>query len=190
VEARLANIPPCLIGMEACVGAHHLSRKLASPDERGENRYAEPNVHRATLLLYRRFIAAARAYHARARKRIALPPYHMVIASPSRRRLSMMSATVVAPGSGRLRKYKLRGLWISFPCATSIACGFTAGSREEPRSPGPVIARRPNDAGPRTTMMNSAGWLWHHESVTSPRCKVYRSGAQLFVQSGVIFEVF
>jgi transposase len=28
VEARLANIPPCLIGMEACVGAHHLSRKL------------------------------------------------------------------------------------------------------------------------------------------------------------------
>src|SRR5213595_1653749 len=30
VEARLANIPPCLIRMEACVGAHHLSRKLAS----------------------------------------------------------------------------------------------------------------------------------------------------------------
>jgi transposase len=28
VDARLANIPPCLIGMEACVGAHHLSRKL------------------------------------------------------------------------------------------------------------------------------------------------------------------
>jgi hypothetical protein len=23
-------IPPCLIGMEACVGAHHLSRNLAS----------------------------------------------------------------------------------------------------------------------------------------------------------------
>src|SRR5208282_2427269 len=30
VEARLANIPPCLIGMEACVGAHYLGRKLAS----------------------------------------------------------------------------------------------------------------------------------------------------------------
>jgi transposase len=30
VEARLANIPRCLIGKEACVGAHHLSRKLAS----------------------------------------------------------------------------------------------------------------------------------------------------------------
>jgi len=30
VEARLANMPPCLIGMEACVGAHYLSRKLAS----------------------------------------------------------------------------------------------------------------------------------------------------------------
>jgi transposase len=28
VEARLANMQPCLIGMEACVGAHHLSRKL------------------------------------------------------------------------------------------------------------------------------------------------------------------
>jgi hypothetical protein len=30
IEARLANIPPCLIGMEACVGAHPLSRKLQS----------------------------------------------------------------------------------------------------------------------------------------------------------------
>ncbi len=28
VEARFANMTPCLIGMEACVGAHHLSRKL------------------------------------------------------------------------------------------------------------------------------------------------------------------
>jgi len=28
VGARLANLPSCLIGMEACVGAHHLSRKL------------------------------------------------------------------------------------------------------------------------------------------------------------------
>src|SRR5262249_32009025 len=28
VEARLANMPPCLIGMEPCVGAHHLSRQL------------------------------------------------------------------------------------------------------------------------------------------------------------------
>jgi hypothetical protein len=24
-QARFANMPPCLIGMEACVGAHHLS---------------------------------------------------------------------------------------------------------------------------------------------------------------------
>ena len=29
VEARFANMSPCLIGMEACVGAHHLSRKRA-----------------------------------------------------------------------------------------------------------------------------------------------------------------
>src|SRR5437588_8421365 len=28
VEARFANMPLCLIGMEACVGAHHLSRQL------------------------------------------------------------------------------------------------------------------------------------------------------------------
>src|SRR5262252_169897 len=28
VESRFANLPPCLIGMEACVGAHHLARKL------------------------------------------------------------------------------------------------------------------------------------------------------------------
>jgi transposase len=28
LDLRLANLPPCLIGMEACVGAHHLSRRL------------------------------------------------------------------------------------------------------------------------------------------------------------------
>ena len=28
VNARFANMPACLIGMEACVGAHHLSREL------------------------------------------------------------------------------------------------------------------------------------------------------------------
>lgn len=28
LERRLANLHPCLIGMEACVGAHHLSRRL------------------------------------------------------------------------------------------------------------------------------------------------------------------
>jgi len=28
VVERFANLPPCLVGMEACVGAHHLSRKL------------------------------------------------------------------------------------------------------------------------------------------------------------------
>jgi transposase len=28
VEARLANMPPCLVRMEACVGAHHFSGKL------------------------------------------------------------------------------------------------------------------------------------------------------------------
>jgi transposase len=28
IETRLVNMAPCLIGMEACVGSHHLSRKL------------------------------------------------------------------------------------------------------------------------------------------------------------------
>jgi transposase len=29
IEARVANMPPCLIGMEACVGAHHLMPQAA-----------------------------------------------------------------------------------------------------------------------------------------------------------------
>ncbi len=28
VEVRLANLAPCLVGMEACVGAHHLGRRI------------------------------------------------------------------------------------------------------------------------------------------------------------------
>jgi len=30
VEVRLANTAPCLVGMEACVGAHHLGRRVAA----------------------------------------------------------------------------------------------------------------------------------------------------------------
>jgi len=30
VEVRLANMAPCLVGMEACVGAHHLGRRVAA----------------------------------------------------------------------------------------------------------------------------------------------------------------
>ena len=45
VETRLANMPRCLIGMEACVGAHHLSRRLKTlghgcPADAGEIRAA------------------------------------------------------------------------------------------------------------------------------------------------------
>ena len=32
LERRLANIPRCLIGMEACSGAHHIGRQLAAVD--------------------------------------------------------------------------------------------------------------------------------------------------------------
>ena len=46
VEARFANMPPCLIGMEACVGAHHLSRcKTAHHlDENSLRRTAGPYI--------------------------------------------------------------------------------------------------------------------------------------------------
>ena len=30
LERRLANLPPCLIGLEACAGAHHVARQLAA----------------------------------------------------------------------------------------------------------------------------------------------------------------
>jgi transposase len=56
VEARFANMPRCLIGMEACVGAHHLSRRLQAlghdaqlmpakyvrPDSRGRRTLPQP----------------------------------------------------------------------------------------------------------------------------------------------------
>jgi transposase len=44
VEARPANMQPFLIGMEACVGAHHLSRKLQALDHE-----ARPSQVRADL---------------------------------------------------------------------------------------------------------------------------------------------
>lgn len=28
IAVRFANLPRCLVGMEACVGSHHLSRRL------------------------------------------------------------------------------------------------------------------------------------------------------------------
>jgi transposase len=30
IERRLANVPPCLIGMEACSGSHHIGRRLTA----------------------------------------------------------------------------------------------------------------------------------------------------------------
>jgi len=48
VEARFANLPPCLIGMEARVGAHHLSRKLNS-DETSCLRRSSSSSSRGTI---------------------------------------------------------------------------------------------------------------------------------------------
>ena len=39
VEARLANMSPCQIGMEACVGAHHLSKAQGAWSRRGDGDY-------------------------------------------------------------------------------------------------------------------------------------------------------
>jgi len=47
VEACFANMPPCLIGMEACVGAHHLSRKAEGARPRSA---ADAGKVRAALL--------------------------------------------------------------------------------------------------------------------------------------------
>ena len=33
LEQSLANVPPCLIGVQACAGAHHHGRKLRGPGE-------------------------------------------------------------------------------------------------------------------------------------------------------------
>ena len=45
LEPFFANLPPCLIGMEACVGAHHLSRRLKALDHKPKlmpARYVRP----------------------------------------------------------------------------------------------------------------------------------------------------
>jgi transposase len=42
IEARFANMPSCLIGMEACVGAHPLSRALGHDARLMPARYVRP----------------------------------------------------------------------------------------------------------------------------------------------------
>ncbi len=49
VEARFANMPPCLIGMEACVGAHHLSRGLQKLGHDARLAQAQLEVAEASL---------------------------------------------------------------------------------------------------------------------------------------------
>ena len=60
VEARLANLPPCLFGMDACTGAPHLSRKLqALGHDAGcrRNMYARiARVKRTTIATPRRLL--------------------------------------------------------------------------------------------------------------------------------------
>src|SRR3982074_3965435 len=58
LEARFANMPPCLVGTEACVGAHHLSRKLKALGHDARlmpAKYVRPYVinHKKLFRLYR-----------------------------------------------------------------------------------------------------------------------------------------
>ena len=57
VETQLANLAPCLIGMEACVGAHHLSRKLQL---RGHNTRLMPAKYVDRIAKDRRTTSAMR----------------------------------------------------------------------------------------------------------------------------------
>src|SRR6516162_4735159 len=92
VMSRLANLSPCLIGIEACVGAHHLSRKLQvlgrqarlmrakyvrpySKGRKNDFRDAEAIAEavRCDQDHSRRFIASVGAWSASAPVRSALP---------------------------------------------------------------------------------------------------------------------
>ena len=54
LENFLANLPSCLIGMEACAGAHHLSRRLIAPADAGQICEAFPRVIRTITAMPRR----------------------------------------------------------------------------------------------------------------------------------------
>ena len=51
VEARFTNMPPCLIGMEACVGAHHLSPTADQLDLQALHRVRERLVSQRTGII-------------------------------------------------------------------------------------------------------------------------------------------
>ena len=103
IEARLANMAACLIGMEACIGAHHLSRKLQayghdarlmpakyvraySKGQKNDYRDAEAiaeAVQRPTM----KFVATKRSSSARARSgghwRADISPVMIVMVLPA-----------------------------------------------------------------------------------------------------------
>ena len=43
LEERLANRPPCRIGLEACAGAHHVGRRLAALGHGWKRRFQPPH---------------------------------------------------------------------------------------------------------------------------------------------------
>ena len=52
VETRLANMPPCLIGMEACVGVHHLSRQLQALGHDARGAWARHHANLLVVLIF------------------------------------------------------------------------------------------------------------------------------------------
>ncbi len=119
LEAKLANLPPCLVGMEACVGAHHLSRRLKTLGH--DPRLMRPSMPRRSSRATRTISAMLRPSLKRFSARLcALLPPRLLSSSISRpytgcahawsasgRRLSTRSAldrgVAVAQGLHRLR---------------------------------------------------------------------------------------
>jgi len=104
VEARLANMQPCLIGMEACVGAHHLSRKLKAfgHDARliNSRRLIGSPSGRGYILLARTALCITAKQHARCLTWVihaVLPCFSHVGSAPDRVRIPEMAERPSVP---------------------------------------------------------------------------------------------
>jgi hypothetical protein len=162
VETRLANLPPCLIGMEACVGAHHLSRKLqmlghaarlprgscwsssgqSIGTATGSSRGSRPQGSAYTTTCWRlRSPTSSPGSPGRFSTRDA--PSR---ASRWRRRRpelldprAVLGAVKAQPGSGRARRQDSTTAGLDGPCARRVCA--QAGTKERPPGPNQGTAR-------------------------------------------------
>ena len=154
IEARLANMPPCLIGMEACVGAHHLSRKLKAFGHDARlmpAKYVRPyskgqkNDFRVSLPWRLSYLARAHGY-----KKVCPQPFAKGARFPARRIRIVAwlarGASNIGGQSSHLRiggwpiksrDGEVSGQWITtkFPgsCRSSSATGRAVRPRAGPR---------------------------------------------------------